>query len=577
MPRKKKRPVVRHGVLGRPKIHIDEETCDAIAKETTFAYWCVAMPIILDLRPFTFEGHEYLVGPYLDKARVQANLKAAQTGFTTRALLRAIHGCCYKYPSGALYLFPTKADVTEFSKTRFARISRENEFLKEWIRDTDAANVKSLGAGYLYFRGMRTREPLKTIPVDLVVFDEYDEHLPTTDKETELYTSPDLALRRLDHSQYKEEMYLSTPTLPDYGIDIVFKASDQKHWFIKCRSCGKRTCLEEEFVATDGEEPSVLMYSRKEGGVVCVCKYCQSRLYTKDGEWVAKRQEKGLSSGYWISQLNSPSINPIDILEDYEIHVLRTRQPKVGRPNPQEFWNSRIGRPWVAATARLTKGYLLKLCTSNGLLSADFGPCVMGVDQGNDFHIVIISLRFGKPTIVFVGIETEWEALDYYIKAFNVICCVVDAQPEKRNAMAFAERFSGRVFANYYIVKGTKRPDYVWDTVNHIVQEDRTQSLDEAMETFNNGEIYLPRSDIRVVDEFIKHCCSVAKRLVVDRVTRAKRYVYVELGPSHFMHAFNYACIAISRTGTGATGRIAENVTIVSERASASPDWHDGA
>jgi len=101
---------------------------------------------------------------------------------------------------------------------------------------------------------MKTRGGLKTIPVDLIVFDEYDEHISVTGREMKLFTSPELALERASHSKYKHQRYLSTPTLPDFGINLVYQSSDQKHFFIRCDKCNTWTCLEEEFVAADGEE-----------------------------------------------------------------------------------------------------------------------------------------------------------------------------------------------------------------------------------------------------------------------------------------------------------------------------------
>ncbi len=53
----------------------------------------------------------------------------------------------------------------------------------------------------------------------------------------------------------------------------------------------------------------------------------------------------------------------------------------------------------------------------------------------------------------------------------------------------------------------------------------------------------LPK-ECEIVQEFARHCNSVAKKLEEDGETGSKRYVYVKLGSDHFRHAFNYECMA---------------------------------
>jgi len=249
--------------------------------------------------------------------------------------------------------------------------------------------------------------------------------------------------------------------------------------------------------------------------------------------------------------------------------VLRTRKPTTGKPNPQEFWNSKIGHPWVHASARLATEQIRACCSDYQLQNYDTGPCAMGVDQGNDLHVTIISLRFQKPTILYLGILKEWEELDYYMKAFNVNCCVVDALPETRNAKSFASRFPLKVFLNYYIEN--RKGAYSWNEGECIVQVDRTESLDESHTWIMNKEIILPAAGIFEVEEFIKHCHNIAKKLVEDETTGSKRYVYVRLGVDHFRHAFNYACIASTRVLRYSGGM--DNIKIESTMRSAGSDW----
>ena len=163
-------------------------------------------------------------------------------GLTTKAGLRAIHGAITgNNPRGILHLFPSKTDVTEFSKGRMDALVADNpETIGGWIVETDTSNLKQIGNSFLYLRGMRSRVSLKSVPVDFIVFDELDE-APQK--------AVDMAMQRMAHSEVKEWLKLSNPTLPDYGIDKAFQETDQRYWKLKCPSCGYETCLEETFPA----------------------------------------------------------------------------------------------------------------------------------------------------------------------------------------------------------------------------------------------------------------------------------------------------------------------------------------
>ena len=103
-------------------------------------------------------------------------MKAAQMGLTSKAMLKAIYGARYRNYKGILYLFPSKTDVTDFSKGRIDPLIGDNpEVIGKWIRETDAANIKKVWNSFIYLRGMNSRVGLKSIPVDLVIFDELDE------------------------------------------------------------------------------------------------------------------------------------------------------------------------------------------------------------------------------------------------------------------------------------------------------------------------------------------------------------------------------------------------------------------
>jgi hypothetical protein len=480
--------------------------------EKPFHEW--VQDITLDGRPFTYERHEYLTDPYQDDHPHQVEEKAAQLGLTSKAMLRVAYGARYGGYRGILYLFPSKSDVTDFSKGRISPLIDENpETIGKWLKDTDSANIKRIWNAFLYLRGMKSRIGLKSIPVDLIVFDELDE-APQK--------GVDMALERMGHSEFKEILKLSNPTLPDYGIDKAFQETDQRYWLLKCLKCGEYTCLEDTF-------PDCLITVKDR--VIRACQKCHSELNPSIGQWVAKRPSITDKRGYHYSQLFSQFVDPADILQQF-----RTTN------NLTDFYNLKIGVAYVEAENRLSVQEILALCGNEGITSEDKGPCYMGVDQGKDLHVVIGKKHTDKADkLIHIAIYKDWEELDRLMKIFNVQRCVVDGLPETRNARVFALCHKGKVFLNYY--NKHQKGSYAWNEKELIVSCNRTESLDASHKEIMDRAIILPK-ECGIVKEFAQHLHNVAKRLEEDEETGSKRYAYVKLGPDHFRHSFNYEAMA---------------------------------
>ena len=493
--------------------------------------WAYLNKIKLQASIFSLKGHQYQVGLMQEyKKRKQCAMKGSQLAFTESAVLKSLHGMIYgHYPLGVLYLFPSNDSVSDFSKTRFQPLITSNPAaIGKHVTDTDAVNVKKIGKSILYLRGARasqkiggfqeTSEKLKTVPADRIVFDERDE------MKQSMVT---LALERYSHSTIKEEMYLSTPSIPDFGIDQLYQSSDQRIWMVKCRKCGKYTCLELEF-------PECL--KEISGKVIRACRHCHNEIYPKDGVWEIQYPDREMA-GWRISQLNSIYVPPADILNQF-------RNPPDGRLD--YFYNNKLAQAYIEAENRLTVEEIMALCSDSGVQSNCTDSCTMGVDQGKTLHVVIGKKHFSKAgQIVHIGIYRDWEELDRLMKVFNVQMCVVDALPEQRNARAFAERHKGKVYLNFY--QERQKGMYRWNEESMTVSCNLTESLDASQNEVLKGNIIFPKN-CEIMKVFAKHLHNVAKRLVEDEDKGTKRYVYIKLGEDHFRHAFGYEAMARSYT-----------------------------
>lgn len=484
------------------------------------ASWTVRR-VRLDGRPFRFEDHEYLRAIYDDTAAHIVLSKAAQVGGTTWALLRSIHACLHGL--NVMYFFPTRTDVIEFSKSRVGPLLDENPFLARRMTDTDTAGLKRIGDAHLYFRGMQSNVGMKSVPADMLVFDELDEATP--DART-------LARERVAHSDYKRLVELSNPSLPGYGIDEQYQKSDQRHWTLKCPACGAWTSLEKEFPRDLGKEVRTIL-PRPEGGFYRACPKCEAELDLARGEWVAEFPDREVH-GYRISQLFSTKIDPGEILEEY-----RTTR------FPERFYNLKIGVPWADLEHRLDVPSVLSLCRDIPDLDSTCGYLCMGVDTGKQLHVVVMRRdpdREGPTELVHLAVCEAFEELDQLMSRYRISRCVIDGLPETHATRAFAQRHRGQVFLNFF--NESQRGSIRWDDKDLKVEVNRTEALDASRAAVRDGKFVIARGAPHV-DLFARHMAADAKILDEDEETGAKRYRYVRIGEDHFSLAFTYAWMAV--------------------------------
>ena len=490
----------------------------------------------LDLggRKFSLEDHPYQRDMLTEIATRQCFKKGSQVGITEVNVIRSIKGLLdAAYPQGVLYLFPTQNDVGDFSKSRFNPIIADNPQIAKFVQATDAVSIKRVRKSHLYLRGARstgkiegikkTSSQLKSVPVDRIVFDEVDEFEPAM---------VDLALERLGHSLVKEEIYLSTPSIPGYGIDKLYAESDQRVWMIRCPHCGQETCLELEFPSCLAELP--------DGKVIRVCKKCKQEIYPKDGHWIPLFPDRSRDMvGWWISQLNSAYVDPRKILKAFN--------ELTGRRKLQEFYNSKLGMAYISAENRLTVNDIYTNCGADPIQIKDIGPCAMGVDVGSMLYVVVgLKPREKVLQVVFMGRVSSFNDVHDIARRFNVKCAVIDIEPETRKVREFAESEPYQVYLCDYVQSSVGT---VWNPETRMVKVNRTESLDSVHDLLSqSGRLILPRKS-EEVEIFAKQLTSIAKVLEENPETGTREYRWRKIGEDHFAHATNYMILASENIG----------------------------
>jgi hypothetical protein len=480
--------------------------------------------------PFQVEGHEYQIDMLTEKAPRQCSMKGAQQGSTEIANIRTLYGMSSgRYPQGALYLFPSVDTVTDFSRARFAPLLSENPEIGRQVTSTDTVGIKRIGRSTLYFRGARatgrienikkTSAALKGIPVDLVVFDEVDEIEPSM---------IDLALERLAHSKVKEEVYLSTPSIPNYGIDKLYADSDQRIWLIRCEACGAETCLEIEF-------PSILL-QMQDGRVIRACKKCQREIFPRNGHWVARYPERSKDMvGWWISQLNSTYVDPGSILRAFN-------DPPHG--NIAEVYNSKLAQAYISAEDKLTVQDIYSCCFQNPMLAKFQGPACAGIDVGAKLHVVVGYRRSEKVfEVCYAARVSSFNDLHDICQRFGVKVAVIDLEPETRQVHQWQAAESFPIFGCDYIDSIQAGPQ--WNEQQKVLKVNRTESLDALHNRITSSMIQFPRRS-EEVEELARELTNICKVLEEDE-NGGRSFKYRKTGPDHYAHALSYALLAANR------------------------------
>ncbi len=448
-------------------------------------------------------------------------------------VLRSFHGMRYgRYPLGTLYLFPTTNVVSDFSSSRFDPLIANNpETIGQYVQSTDRIGLKKICGGYLYLRGARLSQKvqgtdkqgaqLTSIPVDRDVFDEVD----LMDKE-----AITKALGRMGHSKVKEEVYLSNPTIPNYGIDKLYTESDQNVWDIKCDSCNTYTCLEMEF-------PKCIKI-RKDGTGVRVCKKCGKEIFRRKGLWVPQYPGREME-GYWWSQLNSAYVDPGTILKAFN-------DPPDGEI--KDVYRLMLGIAYISIEDQLTESAVLACCGVEKMPNSFVGPCAMGIDVGKTLYVVIGYKINPKQYVTIKTTRVDnWNAIHDLARRYNVRSCVIDIGPDIFKPREFQQAEPYEIFLCRYsetLSTGTK-----WDLKTGVVTVNRTEVCDQThWLVMTPGMLTIPRLSDEI-KQYTKEMCALAKVPEKDDFTGAIIERYKNIAPDHYRHATNYFYLAAQRIG----------------------------
>lgn len=458
--------------------------------------WAVDMGLRVDARDFSLKGREYVRQVIRDYSPEIWIPKAAQMAYTVTAITKSLHNVTVRGLNG-LYLLPVKTGAIPFVQARIDPVIDSNPYLKEQFASVDnRLHKQTVGGVNLYIRGTNIVRELQEVPVDFEMWDEYDRMVMENMED---------ARHRMDGSEYRRLVVLSTPTVDGFGVygEDGWDISDQHRWEVPCPGCGR-------FQVLNFNDPSLDYSNLKLGDradeCVLECAFCnreisdaERRLLNAEGRWTPFNLD-GRNRGYHISQFNSPTQPLYEIMKGYYLG-----QRDVAKL--RSFWNQNMGRAYTAKGDKITPE-LLDSCRVKGYHMGGIpnSSLAIGIDVGQVIHVWCWHFDAQKRRKMLWGIYTfnKWDDLDRFLGKLTSWTGIIDAHPEKTKAHALAMKYHGKLRIGF-----TDDRTQASETANFLpvkhdeaarVNIDKTMAMDTFINDFITGAVVFP-ADARELGE----------------------------------------------------------------------------
>jgi hypothetical protein len=504
----------------------------------------------IDGQAFALDRFPPLQAIYEDEHPHMVIMKPAQRGVSEWA----INATCFALEHGASrwapdkdglnvgYVFPTQDALRDFSKERLSGLESEHTHLAGLFGGAGAfegITFKQVGRSYLYLRGGWSESALLSFSADLLVLDEFDRLDPKAIA---------LARRRLNASEVKREIDISTPTLPGKGIHAMYLASDQRVYEQQCPDCQAWHAFdffqdvridEQPFDTWQFWAPEQL----REAGACLVCPSCGYEFTKADrcapGRWTAQASDVRGIRGYHVPALAFPFVS---------LNALAVAAVSQEPSELEEFYRSDLGLPYQPGGGGVTVEMLQRLSAElpNGMLpNVAWRSTTMGIDVGSRFHFRITSIGpDGWPYVRAMGAVRAWTDLDDLMARYQVTMGVIDALPELHTAMAWAQRYPGRVLRAYYPTNAAALRSELFraDEPKHEVQINRTMAMDGLFAAISSRRERWPAA-ITQDPEVVTHLTAPVRVVTTDGHGQL-RASWVHTKPDHGFHSSVYDRIA---------------------------------
>lgn len=504
---------------------------------------------------FSFKDHEYQIEIINDTHQRIGVRKCSQVGLSELMVQKTL-GLMTVIPNiRIIFTLPTKEMASTFSKDRFDGAITASDHYTSMVKAGDnSAGFKKIGSSMLYVAGTYGAKAAISIPAEVIMSDEVD-------------FSNEVVIGKLNsrirhaktedaHGNRGYRYRFSTPTVDGFGIDLDFKAGDQRYYMCRCEHC-------ETFVLPDfqqdllvpGFDRPIMEFNREAlhdprvdvSAAWMKCPSCGKDLWSSLLQpdrrlWVPKFTEVWDHS-YQVYPWDVPKYNvPSAIMKQVGDYPLKS-----------DFMNFVIGLPYSDTENTFTtdQAHKDRFCTVNLWIFMNCvvpAPTVGGMDIGKTCHLTVKTKVSGgwhviwaekiRNTIADPAAPKVIARYDFY----NMRKLCIDAGPDITLVNTLVGAREGIVAVVYVRNVAGIVPVHVKPN-GEVINADRTKTLKLLMEAHNTGSMHYPHSQ-ELRDEIFDHFKTTKKIREKDNDGEwTERFVKSD-DNDHWVHSLNYCGIA---------------------------------
>lgn len=443
----------------------------------------------------------------------------------------------------AMYTFPRKEQMEDFSNTRIAPIFNESDYLNSRL-DPKMNNVrlkKLINESYLFLRSAWGSALGEGADIDFLGLDEYDR----------MQDGIELAFQEsMKSSNHGLLRRWSTPTIPGRGIDMLFEKSDQRWYHHKCTHCNHWQILnlEDNIIQIDPNGVDQITEQIKDGTFDFICSKCHRPLNRwNKGEYVAAFPSRTEIRGYHISQLDAVWIDADRVMRNQFQYKVK-----------QLFHNYVIGMPYASEGLIITDQDVLSCVDYSEPIGyrdyAKYKKIVAGIDWGYFNWMIILGLTEGEQIHV---LDIHWvednpahplDCVNMFtalLKPYDPDVIVADNGFGADRNSYLLQQFPGRVYACDWDTHKSNVPMVdSWNDKGMKVRVDKTVKMKRMLYNVKSRSIktFAMNEKLAMLTKHLKNVRTLMEEddgEIYERVTK--------VGDDHLADTLAYALIALDR------------------------------
>jgi len=492
--------------------------------------------------------------------------KSRQLGLSELGVIKLLHFAdTHSYDAvKALFAFPTNDQMDDFVKTRLDTVLSSDYYQSILDPEVDSMKRKKIRDSFIYFRSSSKPSQMEGVDIDLLSLDEYDRVPPLSEES---------ALNSIESSKYKIINRWSTPTLPDVGVNRLFKQSDQNHYLHKCERCNHWNQMNYEEYNSDSIEAGgniltvnpegvdLLSKTVVDGSFQFVCQKCGKPLDRwNNGMWVPKYPERVKNGqgtkGFSITSLNAVWKSADDL-----------KRQEISSRSKQSFYNYVLGIPFLDQKLMVQDEDIYSHVHESVQPIQDRGDykfISVGIDWGNTHYISIYGMvengridllnliPIQKPSATdSTNVGADIKQIQVALRPYDPDIIVADIGDSGDKIAKLMQIYGeNKVFGCQYnsSPRSTGKLNASWSEHNNTVKVDKLMQNKRFISMLKEGDIHHYRNqDEKHLQMYVDHWKNVTIRDEEDERTGEFYQVISRKGPDHFSQSSVYAMLGWER------------------------------